>query len=128
MAQNESKADKPSPSNSGSPQFAAMASKGFEGIAETQSEFLKAFREASERCLNHMQSEATLASEFISKLQGSHSPTDTATACQEWGKRRMELFTEEGKQLMADSQKFMEKMARSLSNGWLANGRAGGST
>ena len=74
-----------------------------------------------------MQSEATLASDFSSKLIASHSIADTTTACQEWAKRRMELFTEDGQRLMANGQKFMENTTQFLSNGWLLNGRTGGS-
>jgi hypothetical protein len=37
----------------------------------------------------------------------------------------MELFTEDGQRLMTNSQKFTEKAAQFLSNGWLSNGRSG---
>lgn len=128
MAQQETQANKPLPPGPGSPEFAAMAMKGFEGLAEAQTEFMKNIREANQKCFEHMQSEAALASEFISKLTASHSVSDTAAACQDWGKRRMELFTQDSQQLMADGQKFMEKAARLFSNGLASNGRKGGST
>jgi hypothetical protein len=131
MAQQEpqsGKTQKSSSSNPGGPEFGVMAKKQFEELAEVQSEFMENIREANQKCLDRMQSEAALASEFVAKLTASHSISDTTTACQEWGKRRMELFTEDGKRLMTDSQKFMEKAARLLSNGWLSNGRTGGST
>jgi hypothetical protein len=53
--------------------------------------------------------------------------SDATSAYQEWGKRRMELFTEDSKRLVADSQKFMEKTARLLSNAWSLGGRTSGS-
>ena len=128
MAQQETQTSKPLPAGPGSPEFAAMAMKGFEGLAQFQSELMNNIREANQKCLEHMQSEATLASEFVAKLAASHSASDTAAACQDYGKRRMELLTEDGQRLMADSQKLMEKTARLFSNGFTTNGRAGGST
>lgn len=128
MAQQETQSNKPLPTGPGSPEIAAMAMKGLEGFAEVQTEFMKNIREANQKCLEHMQSEATLASEFISKLTASHSPSDTAAAFQDWGKRRMELLTEDGQRMMAEGQKLMEKAARLFSNGLSPSGRSGGST
>ena len=109
------------------PAIATMAKKRFEELAEIQSDLFEEIREASQNWLDRMQSEATLASDLSSKLTASHSIADTTTACQEWAKRRMELFTEDGQRLMADSQKFMDKATQFLSNGGLSNGRTGGS-
>lgn len=128
MAQQETQSNKPLPTGPGSPEFAAMAMKGLEGFAEVQTEFMKSIREANQRCLEHMQSEATLASELIAKLAASHSASDTAAAYQDYGKRRMELLTADGQSLMAESQKLMEKAARLFSNGFSSNGRVGGGT
>jgi Phasin protein len=122
------RAEKPSSLNPASPEIAAMAKKRFEDFTEIQSDLLEEIREANQSWLERMQSEANLASEFSSKLTASHSIADTTTACQEWANRRMELFTEDGQRLMTNSQKFMEKAAQFLSNGWLSNGRTGGST
>ena len=113
--------------NPPSPAIAAMAKKRFEELAKVQSDLLDEIRQANQNWLDRIQSEATLAAEFSSKLTASHSIADTTTACQEWTKRRMELFTEDGQRLMTNSQKFMEKAALFLSNGWLSNGRSGGS-
>jgi len=121
------RAEKPSSLNPAPPAIAGMAKRRFEELAEIQSDLLEEIREANQNWLDRMQSEATLASEFSSKLTASHSIADTTTACQEWAKRRMELFTEDGQRLMTNSQKFMENAAQFLSNGWLSNGRTGGS-
>jgi hypothetical protein len=121
------RAEKPSSLNPAPPAIAGMAKRRFEELAEIQSDLLKEIREANQNWIDRMQSEATLASEFSSKLTASHSIADTTTACQEWAKRRMELFTEDGQRLMTNSQKFMENAAQFLSNGWLSNGRTGGS-
>lgn len=121
------RAEKPSSLNPAPPAIAAMTKKRFEELAEIQSDLLAEIRAANQNWLDRMQSEATLASEFCSKLTASHSIADTTTACQEWAKRRMELFTEDGQRLITNSHKFMEKAAQFLSNGWLSNGRTSGS-
>jgi hypothetical protein len=121
------RAEKLSSLNPAPPAIDAMAKKRFEELAEIQSDLFEEIREVNQNWLDRMQSEATLASEFSSKLIASHSIADTTTACQQWAKRRMELFTEDGQRLMTNSQKFMEKAAQWLSNGWLSNGRTGGS-
>lgn len=115
--------EKPSSLNLALPLVSAMGKKRFEELAKIQSDLLEEVREANQNWLDRMQSEATLASEFSSKLTASHSIADAAAACQEWAKRRMELFTEDGQRLMTNSQKFMEKAAQFLSNGWLSDGR-----
>ena len=117
------RAEKPSSLNPAPPAIAAMGKKRFEELAKIQSDLLEEIHEANQNWLDRMQSEVTLASEFSSKLTASHSMADTTTACQEWAERRMELFTEDGQRLMANSQKFIEKAAQFLSNGWLSDGR-----
>ena len=121
------RAEKLSQLNPAPPVIAAMAKERFQELAKVQSELLKEIRDANQNWLDRMQSEAALASEFTSKLTASRSIADTTTACQEWAKRRMDLFTEDGQRLMTNSQKLMEKAAQILSNGWLSNGRSGGS-
>jgi hypothetical protein len=129
MTQKEAlaRAEKLSSLNPASPAIAAMAKKRFQELAKVQSDLLEEIHEANQNWLDRIQSEATLASEFSSKLTASHSIADTTTACQEWAKRRMQLFTEDGQRLIINSQKFMEKAAQFLSNDWLLNGRTGGS-
>jgi hypothetical protein len=119
------RAEKLSSLNPASSAIDAMASKQFEEFAKVQSDLLQEIRQANQDWLDRIQSEAALASEFTSKLTASHSIADTTTACQEWARRRMELFTEDSQRLMTNSQKFMEKTAQFLSNGWLSNGRGG---
>ena len=108
------------------PDFAALAKQRFEEFSEMQSEILDDIRQANKKWLERVEAEAALASEFTTKLTASHSIPETATVCQEWGKRRMELMAEDRKNLMADSQKFMTRTAQLLSGGWLPNGKAGG--
>lgn len=105
--------------------FAAMGKQRFEEIAKVQSELFDAVQEANKKWLDRLQSETALASDITSKLAASRSISDTTAACQEWAKRRMELLTEDGKQLMTDSQKLVERTTKLLSSGWPSNGRTG---
>jgi hypothetical protein len=93
-------AEKPSALNP-APAMAAMGKKHFEEFAKIQSDLLEEIREANQNWLDRIQSEATLASEFSSKLTASHSIADGTAACQEWAKRRMELFTEDGARMIS---------------------------
>ena len=58
----------------------AMGKKRFDELANIQSDLLEVIREANQNWLDRMQSEATLASEFSSKLTASHSIADTTAA------------------------------------------------
>jgi Phasin protein len=122
MTPNEAPArtEKLSSLNPAPPAIAAIAKERFEELAEVQSGLLEEIREVNQNWLDRIQSEAALASEFTSKLTASHSIADTTAACQEWAKRRMELFTEDGQRLMTNCQRFMERAAQFLSNGWAA--------
>ena len=61
------RAEKPSSLNP-APTMAAMGKKHFDELAKIQSDLLEEIREANQNWLDRMQSEATLASEFSSKL------------------------------------------------------------
>jgi hypothetical protein len=49
-------------------------------------------------------------------------------AYQEWASRRFEMMAEDGKHLLADTQKLMEAATRLLPNGSLFKGGSGLST
>lgn len=112
----------PSPSNLIPPEFVTMGKKQFEGLTKIQKELFEKLREANRSWLDRMQSEATLASEFATKLTAARSIPETATVYQELASRRLEMAAEDAKHLLADSQKLMETGAHLLSNGWLSNG------
>jgi hypothetical protein len=64
-----------------------------------------------------MQAEATVASEFASKLTAARSVADCASAYQQWLSRHMELLAQDGQRLFADTQKLMTTGARAFTNG-----------
>jgi hypothetical protein len=74
------------------------------------------------------QSEANLASELASKLTAARSIPDAMAAYQEWASQRFEMMAEDGKHLLADTQKLMEGATHLLPNGSLFKGGGGQST
>jgi hypothetical protein len=79
----------------------------------------------SRQWFDRAQSEANLASEFAFKLTAARSLPEVMAAYQKWTSRRFEMMAEDGKHLLADTQKFMEVGVRLLSNGSLINGGKG---
>src|ERR1039458_1189565 len=100
MAQTESttaKAEKSSPSNLIPPEFGAMGTKRLKDLAATQKELLEKLQDVNRNWFDRMQSEASLASEFATKLTAAHSIPETATIYQDWASRRMEMAAEDAK-------------------------------
>ena len=104
-------------------QFAEIGQKQVEALTGMQQELLNAFQDMSREWAARIKAETDLASEFASKLSAARSAPDTAQIAQEWLSRRMDLFAEDSRRFVADSQKFMAAATRMLSGG----GR-GGST
>jgi Phasin protein len=123
MAQKESHSDRTqsSPLNLIPPEFAAFGTKGLEGLVQAQSEFFEKIQKVNQDWFDRIQLEATVASEFATKLTAARSVPETAAICQEWARRRLEMAAEDGKRLLGNGQQFMEMGARLLSN----NGRRG---
>jgi hypothetical protein len=113
MAQKE----KSSSSNLMPPEFAEMGKKRVEEFVNTQTELLEKLQEMNRQWFDRAQSEADLASELTSKLTAARSIPDAIAAYQEWTSRRFEMMAEDGKHLLADTQKFMEAAIRLMSNG-----------
>lgn len=121
MAKKEAHTERPEASAGLVPaQFAAMGKKQIDEFVKMQAELLDKFQETNRQWLDRAKSEADLASEFASKLSAARSIPEAMTACQEWSTRRLEMMAEDGKHLLADSQKFMDAGARLMSAGWPA--------
>ncbi len=129
MVQKESERTKQSSSpNPMQIDFAAMGGKRIEEFVNLQTKLLNEFQETNRQWFDRAQSEVNLASEFAAKLTAARSVPEAMAACQEWTSRRFAMMAEDGKHLLADTQKFMEVGARLLSNGALINGgKSGGS-
>jgi hypothetical protein len=115
-----------------------MASKRVEAMIEMHKQLCDAVGEMNRDWFARTQSEANLASELATRLTTARSVPDTAIMCQEWVGRRMEMFADDSRRFLADSQKYMEDSrrffadsqkfmaasARFLSNGFVGRGAA----
>jgi hypothetical protein len=129
MAHKESqsnRAEKSPPSDPIPHELAAMGKKHIDELINLQIELLEKLQETNHQWLDRAQSEATLASEFASRLTSVRSLPGAMAACQEWTSRRFAMMADDGKHLLADTQKFMETGARFMSSGWSTKG--GGAT
>jgi hypothetical protein len=99
-------------------EFATMGKKRIEDFVNMQTELFENLQEANRHWLERVQSEATLASEFATKLTATRSISDAMTTCQEWISRQIEMMAEDSKLLVADTQRFMQTGVRLLPNGW----------
>ena len=106
-------------------EFAEMSKKRIEDCVNAQAELFDNLQASNKQWLARMQSEARLASEFVSRLSAARSIPDTLSACQEWSSRHFEMMAEDGKHFLSDVQKFMKAGSRALSNGWGQDGRNG---
>jgi Phasin protein len=115
----------PSPFGTLFPDLGTIGKKHLEEFTKFQRELFQRLPEVSREWADRVQSEATFASEFATKLSSTRSIPEATTVCQEWAGRRMEMATEDAKRILADSQKLLETGTRLISNGWLSNGRGG---
>jgi hypothetical protein len=98
--------------------------KPIEDFANGQAQFFDKLDATSQRWSERIQSEATLASEFASKLTVARSIPEAVAACQDWASRRFEMMAEDRDHLFADYQVFMEAGAHFLWNIWQWNSSA----
>jgi hypothetical protein len=100
-------------------EFAEISKLRVEDFITVQTEFLESVQEASLYWIERMQSEANLASTFAAKLAAARSIPDVMTEYQEWTGRQFEMIAEDGKQLLTDTEKFVETGAHSLASALL---------
>jgi hypothetical protein len=100
-----------------------MGNRWIEDFVKVQTEIFQKLQKSNKQWLDRLQSEANLASDFASTLASARSIPDVMTACQEWSNGRFVMMAEDGKQLFADAQKFMETSARLF---WWSNGKGSG--
>ena len=100
-------------------ELVATGETRMEDLTNAQVELINVFEEANRRWLDHMQTEADLASEFTSKFTAARSIPDAMKVCQEWASQRMALLAEDGRQSLAHSQMFVEIGMRLRANGSL---------
>lgn len=102
------------------------APKQFEAFTQAQSELTRKVTEINRHWADRGQSDASLASEFASKLAAARSIPDAVTTWQEWSSQRFERMAEDSKHFLADIQNVMKAAAGLLPNdGAWTDGPAG---
>jgi hypothetical protein len=110
MVQNKLHAERneksPTPGQ-GSAELADMGKEQIEAFGNAQAALLEELQETNKRWLAHLQAEASIASEFASKLAAARSIPEAMTAYQEWNGRQIEMIAQEGKHLLATGARFL---------------------
>ena len=110
------------PLNLAPAELSELLQKQFAVILEMQQELCERIAAANRDWSIRAKTEADLASELTAKVTAARSLPEAMTAYQEWASRRVALITDDSRRILADGQKFIERGARLLSDGW--KGRA----
>ena len=94
--------------------IARETKKRIEEFVNAQTEQLDKLQEANRLWVDSIQAKTNLASEFASKLSSARSIPEALTACQDWGKRRVEMMAEDTKHILDDTQNLMQMNAQVL--------------
>lgn len=98
-------------------ELAEIGKKRIAAIVEMQRAFLDTFEAMNQAWFERAKSEATLASELVTKLSEVRSVPETASVYQECLAKRMDLLADDSRRLLSDSQRFINLGARLLTNG-----------
>ena len=96
--------------------IAQAGRKQLEALVELQKKFFDP-QEISRDWAARAKLEADLAREFGKRLTEVKSMQEVVSVSQEWLNRRMELFAEDSRRLIAESQKFMTAVTQVMSGG-----------
>ena len=89
---------------------------------QVQDEFFKTCEEMSRAVISRATAQIELTSKLTEKLGAAHSLPDVVSAYQEWVSKQINACSEDARQFMTNSQKFMTTSARLFSNGWSSVG------
>jgi len=106
MIQMDSKSRTASPSKDGVLQA--------ERFGRFQAELLEKIQEVNHHWLERVQSRATLAAEFATKMTSARSFPDAAAVYQEWASRQLKLAVEDASYAISAGQTLMDMGARLL--------------
>jgi Phasin protein len=85
---------------------------------QVQDEFFKTCDEMGRAVVSRATAQIELTSKLTEKLRAAHSLPDVVSAYQEWLSEQMNACSEDTRQFMTNSQKFMTTSTRLFSNGW----------
>jgi hypothetical protein len=89
---------------------------------QVQDEFFKTCEEMGRAVVSRATAQIELTSKLTEKLRAAHSLPDVLSAYQEWLSEQLNACSEDARQFMTNSQKFMTTSTRLFSNGWSSVG------
>jgi hypothetical protein len=93
-----------------------------EKVGEVQNEFAKTFEEMSRAAILRVTAEIELGVKLTQRLGAARSLPDVVSAYQKWLSDEMNVRSEDARQFMINSQKFMTASTRLFSIGWSGMG------
>jgi hypothetical protein len=101
-------------------ELAKAAEKQFQVVAETQKDIFDTLMTMNQHWMTRAAAEAKSVTDLGSKLTSARSLPDAVQAYQQWMTERTKTLAEDSQHFMADCQKFMDGVTRSLPKGWPA--------
>jgi hypothetical protein len=93
-------------------ELVGLGKKRLQALFDAQSKLVDALPALSREWMSCAQAERELSSELLTKLTAARSLPESARAYQEWLSRRMDMFADETRMLLADTQKLVDVGAR----------------
>ena len=94
-----------------------IGGKRFESLMEVHRELLETFEQVQRDRLARTMEETKLASEFAAKAASARSVPEIMAIYQEWIAKCAEMFAEDGRKFLNDSQKVANAALSLMSNG-----------
>jgi Phasin protein len=89
------------------PELTGLAKKRLDAVFATQSTLVDTLPALSREWMSLAVAEQDLTKDLLSKLNAARSISESTAVYQEWLSRRTELFAEQGRKLLAETQKLM---------------------
>jgi hypothetical protein len=89
-----------------------MGRKRLQALFDAQSKLVDTLPALSREWMSAAQAERELSSELLTKLSAARTLPESARAYQEWLSRRIDMFADETRMLLADTQKLVDVGAR----------------
>jgi hypothetical protein len=103
------------------PDHPSEAARRPAALIDVQKELVGSFESLNREWAARVKAEMDLAAAYAARFAAARSIPDAVAVCQEWNAKRMEMAFDDGRRLVADSQKLMAASARYLSGGWTSS-------
>jgi hypothetical protein len=96
-------------------EFNKLGMQQADALKAMQNEFSALFEETKRAYADRIETEQKLTAELISNLSQAKTISDGAKLYQDWVAKHLQLWTEDGRRMMSDSQKFFAAASRLMS-------------